>query len=168
MSTDQPATRSVAVGDVATDFALPTRSGGSFSLRDLLGDAVIVLYFYPRDDTPGCRAEACAFREVGAAVAGISSDPVTSHQRFAAKHALPFLLLSDAGGAVRKRYGVRATLGLLPGRVTYAIDRGGVVRRICSPQFAATRHVPEALQVVLITGAVRCYVGAGRPAGPPL
>jgi peroxiredoxin Q/BCP len=111
-----------------------------------------VIYFYPRDDTPGCTKEACSFRdhyeefrEAGAEVIGVSSDSASSHQGFARRHRLPFLLLADRGGEVRKRYGVPATLGLLPGRVSYVIDREGIVRHVFESQLQATRHVDEAL-----------------------
>jgi len=120
-----------------------------------VGTKSIVLYFYPKDNTAGCTAEACSFRdsyevftEAGAEVIGVSSDSVESHQRFAARNRLPFLLLSDRGGAVRKRYGVPAVLGILLGRVTYIIDRVGVVRQVFSSQLAPTRHVEEALRTI--------------------
>src|SRR5690606_39455723 len=107
------------------------------------------------DDTPGCTREACAFRddyeafqEAGAEVLGISSDTSESHRRFAAKHRLPFRLLADPGGKVRAAFGVPRTAGLLPGRVTYVIDREGVIRHAFNSQLAATRHVDEALAVL--------------------
>ncbi len=145
----------IQVGDAAPDFTLPTQSGTPVSLKDFTGKTAIVLYFYPRDNTPGCTAEACAFRDsyevfkdAGAEVIGISSDSAESHQQFTSRHHLPFILLSDASGAVRKRYGVPATFGLLPGRVTYIIDRQGIVRHIFSAQFASEKHVTEALKVL--------------------
>ena len=145
----------VGVGDNAPDFELPSQSGERVRLGDLVGDKTVVLYFYPKDDTPGCTAEACSFRdgyeaftEAGAEVVGVSSDSAESHGRFSAKHSLPFLLLSDEGGRVRKLYGVPSTLGLFPGRVTYVIDKDGVVRHVFSSQLGATRHVDEALDVV--------------------
>lgn len=150
-----PSKRAITVGDTAPDFTLPTQTGAPFALRDLIGRGVVVLYFYPKDNSSGCTAEACAFRDsyavfkdAGAEVVGVSSDPVTEHGAFVAKNNLPFTLLSDTGGAVRKRYGVPSTLGLLPGRVTYVIDRAGVVRHVFNAQLAATKHVREALQVV--------------------
>lgn len=142
----------VRVGDRAPDFSLPSQSGEMVRLGDLIGRKAIVLYFYPRDETAGCTAEACAFRDsyevftdAGAEVIGVSSDSGASHQRFAARLRLPFLLLSDADGAVRARYGAGKWLGLLPGRVTFVIDREGIVRHVFSSQFEATRHVREAL-----------------------
>jgi peroxiredoxin Q/BCP len=142
----------VRAGDLAPDFTLPSQSGEMVNLAQLLQEKAVVLYFYPKDGTPGCTAEACAFRDsyevfrsAGAEVIGISSDSVTSHEAFAGRHSLPFPLLSDRGGKVRKRYGVRPTLGLLPGRVTYVIDRERRVRHVFSSQLEAERHVPEAL-----------------------
>jgi len=145
----------VRIGDSAPDFTLPDQTGTPVRLRDLLGRTTVVLYFYPKDQTPGCTTEARAFRdsyaafaEAGAEVVGISSDSVASHRRFAAKEALPFLLLSDRGGAVRDLYGVEKTLGILPGRVTFVIDTAGVVRHVYSSQLRAARHTREALDAV--------------------
>jgi peroxiredoxin Q/BCP len=115
----------------------------------------VVLSFYPKDDTPGCTKEACSFRDgyeqfemLEAEVIGISSDSVKSHERFVEEHGLPFVLLSDEGGEVRKLYGVPNTLGLFPGRVTYVIDEEGVVRHIFSSQLGISRHVEEALEAL--------------------
>lgn len=145
----------VEVGTIAPDFTLPDQTGAPVSLKDLIGKKNIVLYFYPKDDTPGCTKESCAFRdsytvfqEAGAEVIGISSDSPESHQKFAAKYQLPFTLLSDSSSQVRKLYGVPATLGLLPGRVTYVIDRQGVVRHIFNSQLNFQAHVDEALKTL--------------------
>jgi thioredoxin-dependent peroxiredoxin len=145
----------VRVGDAAPDFTLPDQLGRPVRLRDRVGKQNVVLYFYPKDATPGCTAEARAFRdaydafiEADTEVIGVSSDSVKSHSRFAAKQGLPFLLLSDRDGAVRKLYGVERTLGILPGRVTYVIDRDGVVRHVYSSQLRATRHSREALKAL--------------------
>jgi len=125
------------------------------TLSSLLGQAPLVVYFYPKDDSPGCTREACSFRdrydafaEAGARVVGVSSDSVESHRRFADKHRLPMTLLSDRDGKVRALYGVRATLGILPGRATFVIDASGVVRHIFVSQLRFLRHVDEALSVV--------------------
>ena len=149
----------VEVGDTAPDFTLPDATGKDISLAALRGRPV-VLYFYPKDDTPGCTKEACTFRdqfedfrEAGAEVVGVSSDSSESHKKFATRYKLPFTLLSDRGGKVRKLYGVPATLGLLPGRVTFVIDAGGVVRHVFNSQLDATRHVSEALGVLQASGA---------------
>ena len=145
----------VGVGDVAPDFTLPDQWGKPIRLRDLLGRTTVVLYFYPKDETPGCVLEARAFRdsygqfsEQGAEVVGVSSDSVRSHRRFTERLGLPFLLLSDREGTVRELYGVEKTLGVLPGRVTYVIDKAGVVRQVYSSQLLATRHSREALSVL--------------------
>ncbi|HLI05512.1 MAG TPA: peroxiredoxin [Ktedonobacteraceae bacterium] len=149
-------TKPVQVGDPAPDFTLPTqKTGEAFHLQDMIGKAVIVLYFYPKDDTKGCTDEACSFRdsyevfkEAGAEVIGISSDSEESHQKFAAKYRLPFLLLSDKGGTVRKLFGVPATMGILPGRVTYVIDKQGIVRHVFNDMFHAQKHIAEALNAI--------------------
>ncbi len=144
---------SVKVGDHAPEFALKAQDGEVVNLSDLLARGNAVVYFYPKDRTPGCTAEAGAFRdkyarfgELGAEVVGISSDSVDSHKGFASDCNLPFKILSDAKGEVRKRFGVPSWMGLLPGRVTYVIDKGGIVRCIFSSQLHATRHVQEALE----------------------
>jgi peroxiredoxin Q/BCP len=145
----------IRVGDVAPDFTLPKQDGSKVALRDLLQKGAVVLYFYPKDDTPGCTAEACSFRDAyedfkdaGAEVVGVSSDSTTAHQAFASKHSLPFTLVADIGGSVRKLYGVKSTLGLIPGRVTYVIDGKGVVRHVFDSQLNPTKHVREALDVL--------------------
>jgi len=144
---------SVRVGDPAPEFALKSQDGEVVSLKDILSRGSAVVYFYPKDKTPGCTAEAGAFRdgyvrfaELGAEVVGISSDSVDSHREFADECALPFKLLSDPGGEVRKRFGMPSSMGILPGRVTYVIDRGGVVRYVFSSQFRVSRHMEEALK----------------------
>jgi peroxiredoxin Q/BCP len=150
----------VGVGSKAPDFTLRSQSGEVVSLKDFRGKPV-VLFFYPKDDTPGCTRQACAFRDsyeefgkLDARVIGISSDSVDSHRSFASKHDLPFTLLSDEGGKVRKMYGVKSSLGLFPGRVTYVIDEEGVVRHIFSSQLGVERHVEEAIEVLLRDGRV--------------
>lgn len=147
--------KKIQVGDHAPLFSLHAQNGSTISLEDFLGKRAVVLYFYPKDDTPGCTAEACSFRdsyevfkEAGAEVIGVSSDSETSHQKFASKHRLPFLLLSDEKGSLRKLYGVPTTMGILPGRVTYVIDKQGIVRHIFSDMFNAPKHIAEALRVV--------------------
>jgi peroxiredoxin Q/BCP len=143
---------SVRLGDPAPDFTLLTAAGGEFRLSDLRGHRAVVLYFYPKDETPGCTAEACAFRdsyevftEAGAEVVGVSADSGESHRAFATHHRLPFVLLSDPDGEVRRRYGASRWFGLVSGRVTFVIDRDGIVRHIFESQLQATRHVDEAL-----------------------
>ncbi|MFZ0229575.1 MAG: peroxiredoxin [Mycobacterium sp.] len=147
--------RGIQVGDKAPDFTLASQSGESVRLYDRLGDRVVVLYFYPRDETRGCTAEACAFRDsheifakAGAEVIGVSSDSRGKHAAFAAHHKLPFTLLSDEAGRIRKSYGVPSVLGLLPGRVTYVIDRAGTVRHVFNSLTSISRHVGDALEIV--------------------
>ena len=154
--------RGIQVGDKAPDFTLPSQAGEQVRLSDRLGERIVVLYFYPKDETVGCTKEACAFRdsyevfaEAGAEVIGVSSDSVDKHAAFAGHHELPFTLLSDQGGQVRKNYAVPATLGLLPGRVTYVIDRAGTVRHVFSSQTNIGRHVNDALDVVKKLSAER-------------
>ena len=154
--------RGIQVGDKAPDFTLPSQAGEQVRLSDRLGERIVVLYFYPKDETAGCTKEACAFRdsyemfaEAGAEVIGVSSDSVDRHAAFAGHHELPFTLLSDQGGQVRKSYAVPATLGILPGRVTYVIDRAGIVRHVFSSQTNIGRHVNDALDVVKKLSAER-------------
>jgi thioredoxin-dependent peroxiredoxin len=143
------------VGEPAPDFTLPRADGTPFRLSEAVRRGIVVLYFYPKDETPGCTAEACAFRDsyeifvdAGAEVVGVSGDSVESHERFAEHHELPFLLISDRGGALRRLYGVKATLGIWPGRVTFVIDKDGIVRHVFSSQTDAVRHVEEALRTI--------------------
>jgi peroxiredoxin Q/BCP len=145
----------VDVGSKAPDFTLPSQSGERVNLSDFLGHKPMVLFFYPKDDTPGCTKQARAFRDgykefgkLDAEVIGLSSDSVESHQSFAEKHSLPFLLLSDEGSKVRKLYGVPNTFGLLPGRVTYVIDAKGVVRHVFASQLGAEKHAEEAREAL--------------------
>ncbi|HEV2345274.1 MAG TPA: peroxiredoxin [Actinocrinis sp.] len=147
--------RGVAVGDKAPDFTLRSQGGELVRLHDRVEQRIVVLYFYPKDETRGCTAEACAFRDshevftdAGAEVIGVSSDSVDKHASFAGKHSLPFTLLSDEGGDVRKSYGVPASLGLIPGRQTYVIDRSGTVRHVFNSMTNIDRHVNDALDVV--------------------
>ena len=147
--------RGIGVGDKAPDFTLPSQSGEQVRLYDRLGERVVVLYFYPKDNTSGCTAEACAFRDshetftdAGAEVIGVSSDSADKHASFAGQHNLPFTLLSDKGGKVRKSYGVPTVLGVIPGRVTYVIDRAGTVRLVFSSMTNIDQHVKDALDVV--------------------
>jgi peroxiredoxin Q/BCP len=146
-------------GDRAPDFTLPAADGTPVSLASLRGK-VVVVFFYPKDETPGCTREACEFRdshesfvEAGAEVVGISDDSVASHARFASKHRLPMRLLSDEGGRVRESYGVKSLFGL-PDRVTFVIDRDGVIRHVFQARLRFGKHVDEALDVVRRLAAV--------------
>ncbi|MGI0479313.1 peroxiredoxin [Geminocystis sp. CENA526] len=146
---------SLQVGDRAPDFTLPSATGENVSLKDFFGKKAVVVYFYPKDDTPGCTAESCAFRdsyeifkEAGAEIIGISSDSVQSHQQFASKYQLPFILLSDSQNQVRKLFDVPSTLFIIPGRVTYVIDKEGIVRHIFNSMLDFKAHVDEALKTI--------------------
>ena len=144
----------VTVGQPAPDWQLPDTNGQLVSLQQFRGQWV-VLYFYPKDDTPGCTAEACAFRDsyeefqnAGAVVIGVSGDDTPSHERFKSKYNLPFILVSDANNQLRRTYGVPATFGLIPGRVTYVIDPEGIVRLVFDSQFDFRAHVDKALATI--------------------
>lgn len=146
---------SVQVGDHALDFTLTSQNGQQVSLAEFRGSKLVVLFFYPKDRTAVCTKEACSFRDAyedfvqaGAVVIGVSSDLAESHKAFASGHRLPFVLLADVDGSVLHAFGVPKTLGIMPGRVTYVIDKEGIVRHVFSSQFAADRHVAEALAVV--------------------
>ncbi len=142
----------IKVGDGLPKFKLLNQDGEMISIEIFFGKP-FVIYFYPKDDTPGCTVEACAFRDafedfkhLGASVIGISGDSPETHQKFAKKYGLPFTLLSDPKNEVRRLFGVPKSLfGLLPGRVTYIVDEKGLVKHIFEGQFKARKHVTEAL-----------------------
>ena len=142
----------LTVGDRAPDFELSGGDGTKVRLSDFLGKSNVVLFFYPKDETSGCTIEACAFRDshadfiaLGAEVIGISGDTVESHKSFADRHHLPMSLVSDPGGVVANRYGVTKMWGLIPGRVTFLIDRGGIVRHITDGRLRFRQHATLAL-----------------------
>ena len=144
------------IGDSIPEFFLPDQDGKIFDLYALKGNKKLVIYFYPKDDSPGCTKEACYFRdqfevfkEADAVVIGISGQSVESHKKFAEKHRLTFTLLSDTGNKIRKLFGVPTNaFGLLPGRVTYVADREGKVVYIFNSQSQAERHVDEAIKIL--------------------
>lgn len=147
--------RMLQPGDRIPDLTLPGPGGASHKLLDLAQKKTLVVYFYPKDETMGCTAEACSFRDsyedftaAGAEVVGISDDSVASHESFAKHHRLPFLLLSDPGGKARQAFGVPRTFGLLNGRVTFVVDRTGVVRMAFESQVRVNKHVRDALAAV--------------------
>ena len=150
---------SVEAGTPAPDFTMPTDGGGSVTLSALRGKPV-VLYFYPKDDTSGCTAQACGFRDqlpdfqgVDATVIGVSKDSVASHDKFKAKYGLPFTLASDKEAGVAEAYGVwveksmygRKYMGME--RATFLIDRDGVVRKVWR-KVKVPGHVKEVLEAV--------------------
>jgi len=143
------------IGDRAPEFRLPSGTGDFVSLSDFIGKKNLVLYFYPKDETAGCTREACSFRDTyssfkqfDAEVIGISSDSEGSHQEFAKDQHLPFPLLSDRDGSVRRAYEVKPSLALIPGRTTFVIDKQGIIRHIYSSQMHPERHVGEALKAL--------------------
>lgn len=146
---------SLKVGDRIPEFETTDAKGDVFAINAVLGKKALVIYFYPKDDTPGCTKEACAFRDsyedfldLGAEVIGISGDSSVSHEKFAARYNLPFILLADKGNKIRKQFGVPTNLlGLLPGRVTYVVDDKGVIRSVFN-SMNATQHMPQALEVL--------------------
>ncbi len=142
----------IKVGDKAPDFSLKSGSGETVALADFKGKKSVVLFFYPKDETSVCTKEACAFRDqfqvfkdLGAEVIGVSSDSEQSHKEFTEHHKLPYTLLSDQGGNLRKTYGVPSTMGIIPGRVTYVIDKNGIVKHVFNSQMEGEKHVTEAI-----------------------
>jgi peroxiredoxin Q/BCP len=145
----------LSVGDRIPSFALASQSGELVRIEDLLSRGPVVIYFYPKDDTPGCTAEACGFRDhyeefqtAGAEVVGISADAADVHRGFASRHRLPFVLLSDPDNAVRKQFGVSRHAGLIPGRETFIVDQDGIVVHHFRSLLDAMGHVREARQIV--------------------
>ena len=143
------------VGDKIPNFKAKDSNGNDFDSQTLVGIKPIVVYFYPKDNTPGCTAQACSFRDqyqdfkdLGAEVIGISGDSVASHQEFTNHYKLPFILLSDPDKKIRKLFGVATQLfGLVPGRVTYVADKNGVIQMIFDSMLAA-KHIPKALKTI--------------------
>ena len=147
---------SLKTGDKVPSFSLKDQHGKNFNIDSLLGKKALVIFFYPKDFTPGCTKEVCSFRDryedftdLGAEVIGISGDGESSHEKFAKKYRLPFILLSDSNKQVRTLFGVKSSLlGLLPGRVTYVIDKDGIVQLIFENQFGAEKHISESLAIL--------------------
>lgn len=139
--------------DILPDFELLNQHNKPVSSKDLIGKSALVIYFYPKDDTPGCTAEACAFRDrfedfadADARVIGISADSVESHKQFAEKYQLSFDLLSDPDNKIRKQFSVpRSMFGLLPGRLTYVFNKQGRLIHRFNSLFNTKKHITEAL-----------------------
>lgn len=144
------------IGSSIPSFTLHDQNGNLFDINSVLGKKNLVIYFYPKDDSPGCTAQACSFRdqfevfkEADAVIIGISGQSVESHKKFAEKHRLSFTLLSDEGNKIRKLFGVPVNLlGFLPGRVTYIADKTGKVIYIFNSQLQSNKHVDEALRIL--------------------
>jgi thioredoxin-dependent peroxiredoxin len=147
----------IKVGDKCPEFTLQNQDGEEVSIGSLIGQKILVIYFYPKDNTAGCTAQACSFRDayqdlidIGSEVIGISSDKEETHALFADKHRLPYPLLSDSKGIVRKLFGVPTNLfGVIPGRVTYVVDKHGMIRKIINSQLNIQSHVNGAKEMVL-------------------
>ncbi|PKP44375.1 MAG: peroxiredoxin [Bacteroidetes bacterium HGW-Bacteroidetes-13] len=145
----------IQMGDKIPEFSLKDQDGNAFSIASLIGKKVLVIYFYPKDYTPGCTKEACSFRDsyedfktMGAEVIGISDDSVSRHLKFSKSYKLPFILLSDSGNKVRKRFGVPSNLfGLIPGRVTYVVDKNGIVVLVFD-SMNASLHIKKAKETI--------------------
>lgn len=145
----------IVKGDQVPKFELPDQNGDAFDSKTLHGKKHVI-FFYPKDESPGCTKEACSFRDAyqdfqkaGAEVIGISSDEVRAHQSFISNHNLPYILLSDTEKKVRKQFGVPGSLfGLIPGRVTYVIDSKGIVQHIFNSQLNTQGHVKKAIEIV--------------------
>jgi thioredoxin-dependent peroxiredoxin len=150
----------VTAGDEAPDFALSSQSGEEVRLSDFIGKKNVVLYFYPKDFTSGCTAEARAFRDSyqvffdsDTEVIGVSSDTVETHHRFAEHCGLPFNILSDTSKRVMDQYGIPG--GIFSGRMTFVIDKEGIVKYVFSSRLQPTRHVREALEALKRDQAVK-------------
>ena len=143
------------VGDKIPDFTAIDSNGQTFDSKAFIGQKPVVIYFYPKDNTPGCTAQACSFRDqyqdfkdLGAEVIGISSDSEASHEKFSKQYKLPFILLSDKNKSIRNQFGVKGDMfGLIPGRVTYVADKNGIVKMIFD-SVLATKHIPKALEAI--------------------
>ena len=143
------------IGDAAPHFTLNDQHGKEFDSKDHIGKKPLVLFFYPKDYTPGCTKEACSFRdsyeeftEEGAEVIGISADSESSHRKFASTYKLPFILLADTRNKVRKLFKVeKALFNLLPGRETYVINKEGKVIMVFN-SMSASRHIAKALKAL--------------------
>lgn len=153
MISDKP----IEVGDKLPAFSLPNERGQTIDISNFVGQSPLVIYFYPKDDTPGCTIEACSFRDqyqgfedLGVKVFGISSDSPESHLRFKEKYRLPYTLLSDQDKQIQKLFGVKKNfMGLIDGRVTYIIDTNGIVKHVFSSQLQPKKHIAEALRVLV-------------------
>jgi len=146
----------IQVGDKIPVFSLKDQNGEEFDTSDYIGNTTMVIYFYPKDDTPGCTKEACKFRDSyeeftdrNVKVIGISADDTQSHKDFAAKYNLPFTLLSDPDNKVRKLFGVKSNMfGMIPGRVTYIVNNKGIVQFMYDNMFNAEKHIDKALEAL--------------------
>lgn len=148
---------SLQIGDLVPKFELKDQQGNLFKSETLIGKKPVVVYFYPKDETPGCTAEACSFRDnyedflsLGAEVIGISSDSIGSHKRFANRHQLPFILLADTHKRVQRLFKLPKILfGLYTKRITFVIDANGRVTYV-HDSLLATSHIKKALKALKV------------------
>ncbi len=154
LNIDNP--KEVRVGDSIPSFELPDQHGNRFDLDSIIGEKNLVIFFYPKDDSPGCTKEACTFRDrydvfrdADAMIIGISAQSVSSHLSFAEKHMLNYTLLSDADNRVRNAFGAHGILcGLIPGRITYVVNKNGKIVYRFNSQLQVVKHVDEALRIL--------------------
>ncbi len=142
------------IGDILPKFKAKDSNGNEFDSQNYIGKQALVIYFYPKDDTPGCTAQACSFRDnyqdfkdLGAEVIGISSDSPQSHIKFQSKYKLPFILLSDHDKKLRKLFGVENNLIFIPGRETFVADKNGIIKLVFN-SMSAKIHITKALQIL--------------------
>lgn len=149
---------SLKIGDKVPAFELSDQHGKLFKSETVIGKKPAVVYFYPKDETPGCTAEACSFRDsyeefqaLGAEVIGISSDSIASHKRFAQRHRLPFILLADSKRKVQRLFKLPKLLfGLYTTRITFVINAQGIVSYV-HDSLLATSHIRKALKAIQAT-----------------
>ena len=147
---------SISIGDTCPTFSLKNQNGEMINIKDFIGSKHVIIYFYPKDNTPGCTKEACSFRDamqdlnnLDCEVFGISADSVASHKKFADQFRLTFHLLSDIGNTVRKSFKVPANLfGLIPGRVTYIVNKEGKIVHIINNQMNPDKHIEETIKTI--------------------
>jgi len=142
------------IGDLLPNFKAKDSNGNEFDSQNYIGKQALVIYFYPKDDTPGCTTQACSFRDnyqdfkdLGAEVIGISSDSPISHIKFQSKYNLPFILLSDQDKKLRKLFGVENNLLFIPGRETFVADKNGIIVLIFN-SMSAKIHIDKALSIL--------------------
>ncbi len=145
----------LSAGDIAPGFILSDQDGRQTALEDLLEQGPLVLFFYPRDDTPGCTRQACSFRDSyasllshGVTVAGVSRDSAEDHTAFIGKNELPYVLLSDPDGTVHKKYGCLSLFGMLSRRVTFLIDTQKRIQLRHEDNFRMSSHAEAVLNVL--------------------
>jgi peroxiredoxin Q/BCP len=147
---------SIQVGDKIPSFTLLNQNNQEVDINSFVGTKNIVIYFYPKDNTPGCTKEACSFRDamqnlnnLDCEIIGISADSVSSHKAFATQYNLKFNLLSDTNNQIRKLFGVpRNLFGIIPGRVSYICDKEGIVLHIVNSQINPDKHIQETIETL--------------------